>query len=685
MRCLPDTALVQVVSLDDIAEGMLHEGFLAEVVASIPDQETGARLERAGLPDMAFDELLDRPPETRLEPRQAVAAAISALSPKEHEVVLRRYGLQDFAPHTLEQVAEQFFVTRERVRQIEKKALKFLARGERVTAFRSLLAAEQCEAWRLLSGESGFVLPSDLQQASTKLDGVFHLAADVIHGGLKEWVTSHGAPACGGWVAPESQVSRLPEDVAAVRAWSRSAPGPCPIDAVTTHLGIPEDRLRTALRVVNTVHLFEGYVCVGYLGSQARRTCRLHRLALGTPVESCVGGALFDFASLLNLYRMAVPDDGAASRVIVLQLERAPHLFFNLFDHLWIALDPSRPLPEGRALQAIPVEQCELPDKNDFEAGSIGWVLYEFLAAEGPKRLVDLRDWVPSRLTQEVSDTSVGAVLHSNPCFVRLAPGVFGLQRHAAAAWQPASGKVDVFLSEKHCRYYAMAQEAGVPAAFYPAWTVPLEAKLCEWAERSATTEVFRSLLAVCALERWPIDEAERARWAALRQTHASYKLTATAQPALSGMPKASDFSSAVQYLAHFGEISWVAINRTAQRRLDNQAAASTLALLVAMGLAHPAAHWQGRHSATPSARTAARRIAHDLFWHGGLTWDAGILAELLREAKVRDIGWCQSADAENLFSIEQRDTPAWGERAVGLGDLDAVFGGDDWARGFDD
>lgn len=55
--------------------------------------------------------------------------------PREQDLLQRRYGLNGYNPHTLEEIAEAYFITRERVRQIEYYAIqkiKAVAEGRRV-------------------------------------------------------------------------------------------------------------------------------------------------------------------------------------------------------------------------------------------------------------------------------------------------------------------------------------------------------------------------------------------------------------------------------------------------------------------------------------------------------------------------------------------------------------------------
>ena len=49
--------------------------------------------------------------------------ALEALGDREREVLIMRFGLDDGTVRTLEQVGDHFQVTRERIRQIENKAL----------------------------------------------------------------------------------------------------------------------------------------------------------------------------------------------------------------------------------------------------------------------------------------------------------------------------------------------------------------------------------------------------------------------------------------------------------------------------------------------------------------------------------------------------------------------------------
>jgi RNA polymerase primary sigma factor len=95
------------------------------------DSELGDFLEdkSAGSPN---DSLLNQDLTTQVE------RALATLSPKEKEILRLRFGIGEEGEHTLEEVGKRFAVTRERIRQIEAKALRKLRhplRGRNLKAF----------------------------------------------------------------------------------------------------------------------------------------------------------------------------------------------------------------------------------------------------------------------------------------------------------------------------------------------------------------------------------------------------------------------------------------------------------------------------------------------------------------------------------------------------------------------
>lgn len=72
--------------------------------------------------------------------REQLAQVMDTLTPREARVLRLRFGLEDGRAHTLEEVGKEFDVTRERVRQIESKALRKLRHPSRSKILRDFLS-----------------------------------------------------------------------------------------------------------------------------------------------------------------------------------------------------------------------------------------------------------------------------------------------------------------------------------------------------------------------------------------------------------------------------------------------------------------------------------------------------------------------------------------------------------------
>jgi hypothetical protein len=666
-----------IVSIESLTEKNLDPD-LIDTLIKIGDR--GDELEsNPDIPDI-LRLLHGADPNVNLPPQQHVANVISALPRKEQDVIVRRFGMQGHSVETLEEVAGQFHVTRERVRQVESKALRRLRIGANVRAFNRLLIAEQNNVWRALTGDTDLLTPSDIQDGRSAIPPDFLLAIEVVHGRIVDWAASVGQVALGGWFTGSDEPKAIQRSISRLIDWARDAPGPIPFSAATAAIGVPERHLAIALKLRSEIWAFEDYLCPGHLGSQAKRTCRLHKLSLET-------GQLqpFDVTTIHRKYASAFPEDNSLPRVISLQLQRAPHLFFRMFDGIWISITSDPSIDCVWPTEIIPFERTDTVGANEFEGGSIGAWLYETLARTGPMRLVDLRSQAEADLPQKISQSSVGAVLQSNADFVRVAPGVYSLQRDVASLLDVFTPIPAPLLSSSQCRYYSMSRAAGDPIGLYPAWSTHFEAALCGWAEgNAAADDVYRSLLAVSEPMNWPVGVGDRLAWADRRRNYGSLRTPRLPPPEVLQRPSPADFLAASIYLRMTGSIAWTTVNRTAQRRLDSQKAASTLALLVAFGMAAPVDHWQQRHTALPLVTSVTSKIIADLARTGSVSWDQGALAALQAAPMHHELGYLDVNQVmEMLAAGDDGDAAASVANSGGLGDLDSIFGSDDWGSGF--
>ena len=97
--------------------------------------------EDSHLGDFIEDTNVESPIEntTNINLSETVRDVLAGLTPREAKVLRMRFGIDMNTDHTLEEVGKQFDVTRERIRQIEAKALRKLKHPSRSDKLRSFI------------------------------------------------------------------------------------------------------------------------------------------------------------------------------------------------------------------------------------------------------------------------------------------------------------------------------------------------------------------------------------------------------------------------------------------------------------------------------------------------------------------------------------------------------------------
>lgn len=121
---------VSVKDVRDLADLALIEVSLNIKVGDMDDSaELGDLME-----DTSVENVEDRVISANM--REVIRASLSSLNDRERTIIVGRFGLDDEDPLTLEDLSKQFGITRERIRQIEGKALEKLSRLATVRAVR---------------------------------------------------------------------------------------------------------------------------------------------------------------------------------------------------------------------------------------------------------------------------------------------------------------------------------------------------------------------------------------------------------------------------------------------------------------------------------------------------------------------------------------------------------------------
>ncbi|MBF0426047.1 MAG: hypothetical protein HQL66_09565 [Magnetococcales bacterium] len=612
---------------------------------------------------------------------------VHALSAKEKDVILRRYGLDGFAPHALEDVAREFFVTRERVRQVESGAIKRLGVPRNAALFRNLLDSETMNLWSNLSDDTGFIPVEGMDTEAIRSNGLLRLALDVVHDGVHGWLKATGRPVLGGWLRNDIPAGEFKSDVRLMAELASEGLFPMPVEQAGKKTGMDVHRVRRAIRLVSELRYFDGHLVKGHLGAQAKRTIRLYRMLLEFRSRRLV-----DFRIHLTEYSQRFPEDVCILRIAELTMERTPHFFKKVFDNFWFAVPlPEIPMEESESsvLDDVPILYADPQDEDDPGTDAMGvkqW-LTNLLDARGPMRFYDIKTEGLASLPEGISINSLGPVLLTAGEFMRLAPGVYGLPKHLTSIRNTGTRYPSSMMTEEQCRWYAMARKAGEPMSLFPAWDFRFERALCYLAMGHCSSELYGSLLAVSDPSRWdcPPDELEKWRW--LKKQHGRYQLDVPCRHPLDpGKVTPDQLLSALLLMRSTGSLSWISFNRAGLSRIDSHKCAAGLALLIAMGAIQPATHWQDRHLPGPEAGRILEILSGELASKGNLSWKSGGARELLISASatipMSGKGWVDGGEYKEFMDRLLDDHSKDGEENdTGESDLDGIIGEQGWAQ----
>jgi RNA polymerase primary sigma factor len=129
---------------------------------------------------------------------EVISASVSTLEERQQDILQRRYGIKTAESETLEEIATGYNVTRERIRQIEKKAKLRIATKRTVKIL--IAALEREEALERLFKDRKIVSEEQIGIVSKPLKAEVRLAIDLAYGDLRSFLDAVSVRTEAGWV-----------------------------------------------------------------------------------------------------------------------------------------------------------------------------------------------------------------------------------------------------------------------------------------------------------------------------------------------------------------------------------------------------------------------------------------------------------------------------------------------------
>lgn len=575
---------------------------------------------------------------------------LSQCAPRDREVVERRFGLGLAPPETLEDIGADYGVTRERIRQIEKRALKRMRVRMRRVPLADHITVASPSAWLQISDGRGWISDRQADPAMRKLDGMLQLALELIETPPRTWLSAIATRAKHGWIGVPVD-PELAQAAALELGALLKLPLPRSLSEVCCHDGPLQ--VEAALRIILGLELDQGYIVQSKPGLRMRRALGLHRLLASASVP-------LSAQQLIPLYHRLCPSDLCSARDADIVMQAAPHLFVETYDQVWFGIGVCGALPILDDRKTGAPNDSPIYDESyaDDDGATCAEALIAALERRGPERLLTLYQNAQDILPPGRSPNSVGPTLLSNPhLFVRLLPGVYGLHHQVPSSEELLVMPPPYLLDNNQLRLLALARRAGERRDVFPLWSLEGEFALARWGHHHGAAENFRSLLAVADIAAWPISASERAHWQDIARREGRFELAEAPRPDAYVRPEIDRLLAACIEAVSAGTLNWMAVNRMAGRRIDSHAGASIMAILLALGVLHsdsadPSA-WQGPHLAADRAAELRAEMLGELTATGTLAWNRGFglkLQDEIRRAAAVLGGWPETGRLAGIF-----------------------------------
>jgi hypothetical protein len=622
------TANIEKELADAAASFMLSRAHITDesaqlLIEALQDQVTFK------ISDIAVSEILS--------PDTITQMVLSELNERPRKIIERRYGIGQNRPETLEQIGIDYQVTRERIRQIEKKALKAAATSTKLLPVKASLVAFGDQVWTCLGGEKGYLTQIDIQNVN-RLPANFAFLLDVAGITLEDWLDTFSNRWGSGWCAKEIDLSELDASAVSIIAdlQDKVLPTPCLVTREPCEANLPA--IVAELKLGK--QFYGGYILEANRGARfARRVVELHSLFES---DTCP----IDASELAEKLALKTHSLATSTRYIAMIMSRYPHLFLEGDDAKWFGIGSKSGLGTTIGFEfEIPLSLEEADSDETFTMASFLKVLLE---RTGSMKLIDIVNEAKKTLPSDRALRSVApTLLMRSEVFERVLPGVYGLRQAMLSNEQIIDSPPNYLVNEEQARLFALGRRAGEPWGAFRLWTPAAEYSLCAWAKKYSHSALFESLLTVASIEEWPVPNGEKAEWKELISTRAGkFHLHFEPRPETGyALPNIKRLLASCLQTKATGGFNWIVGNRVLNRTADAHASAGLVALMNALGALHfdPSSNWQMPQHAGQRLGEITNRLEEALHSRGELDWQSPVGLQLLEEAQERGAsmgGW---------------------------------------------
>jgi hypothetical protein len=645
------TAIAMLQNLPNFgAKSMTELGLLVRKASSMSSSDNGVNMgANFGCRPARISEQSEISIASLLDSLQHVDA-------RSRQVVEARLGLLEDEQQTLAEVGATLGLTRERVRQIESKALKQLRRMFGNTFSRML---KDREASTLAGLATNSVIPdTDEGVLFASLPPEVRFLVRTLYNNSRTWLDTVATRIENGWLLEGLPMDSYLEAKQFLANRLDEVRLPCQLSNVLRAQGDFSDAVVEIIRLEKTLKVLDGYVLPRRSTRRPRRAIRIHKLMLRREFADPIG-----LAELKETYLRQHLDDQCGARDLMIVLSANPQLFLNQYELGWLPFgarqEVARPanfsIEEGAAApDEIAIDEDEAMDDD---VDTLRSTLAQILLTNGPQSFNDLRRIFVSQVGGKYSKASVGPILISYDEFVRIGPGIYAHRRqlHDSKLLNEVTSRL--LLNKAQCELFCRAVWAGESPLSYLLWSPIVQVEWAEWCYISGQEKLLASLLAVCTVHEWPIKAGDRSRWLRLQERLSFYSLEEPPLNLTERLPSFREFLAAAAYAVRTGRVSWMSANRVNGYRVEDRHAVSILALLVAARIVEPAMHWQHEHQATERGEIFLRPFFTSSEHQPHTKWPMKLIRSMrTRYDSLLEPGWTTGESICALLDAIQQD-----------------------------